>query len=605
MAYPEKTVTTTLDPVGNRLSEVTTDASRAPTSAKTYVYDIRDRLLSIVDSVAPANNATFTWDANGNQTGKSAGGVEHGFLFDALDRLVEVQRNGLLLERYSFDPSGYRIRKAGPDGIFRYVRDDGAILQQTDDAGTTLVRYEWGGDRLVARHESSGGREYYLFDALGSPVALSQPDGSLSARYRWDAWGNLRSSLGTSTNPFGFTGYEKDENSGLYYAKARFYEPTLGRFLTEDPVNGFAERPPSLHRYSYGQANPAVFVDRDGRVVETLWDVASLGLGIYSLVQDVKSGNVGGAALDVLGIAADAVATAVPFLPGGAGAAIKASRGASKAIELLQTADRISSLGQGAAGALISLEEGNNAAAALQAGLTGLGAKGTVRAASKSAGFAADADKAVSHLVDEASKALPSKVETGGPRVAPEMAASELGEARGLRLAEGNKGDIVAAKADAPRSAPAKISAEQGLEPVLPASSGAPGKGESVYVHVDDAGNETYIGITDDLPRRAGEHRLDPTKTGTGMVPRTDPLTHDQARTIEAMKIRDRLAEARAKGLIDGTEPVQEQLQKAGLDNKNRGRDPSGWLDLDPDDYLRDMGGTAFDIRTPPLKDKP
>ena len=89
------------------------------------------------------------------------------------------------------------------------------------------------------------------------------------------------------------------------------------------------------------------------------------------------------------------------------------------------------------------------------------------------------------------------------------------------------------------------------------------------------------------------------------MVPRTDPLTHDQARTIEAMKIRDRLAEARAKGLIDGTEPVQEQLQKAGLDNKNRGRDPSGWLDLDPDDYLRDMGGTAFDIRTPPLKDKP
>jgi hypothetical protein len=64
------------------------------------------------------------------------------------------------------------------------------------------------------------------------------------------------------------------------------------------------------------------------------------------------------------------------------------------------------------------------------------------------------------------------------------------------------------------------------------------------------------------------------------------------------MRIRQRLSEARAKGLIDGTESVEEQLRKAGLLNKNRGRDPSRWLDLDPDDFIKEFDET-FNIRTP------
>ncbi len=123
-------------------------------------------------------------------------------------------------------------------------------------------------------------------------------------------------------------------------------------------------------------------------------------------------------------------------------------------------------------------------------------------------------------------------------------------------------------------------------------------KGERVYQHLDEAGDVNYIGITDDLKRRAGQHRLDKAKSGQSMKPMTDVLTHDQASTIEAMKIRQRLAEARAKGLIDGTEPVAEQLRKAGLLNNNRGRDPSRWIDIDPDDFIKDFDD-IFDIRTP------
>jgi RHS repeat-associated protein len=93
---------------------------------------------------------------------------------------------------------------------------------------------------------------------------LSKPDGTLQARYRWDAWGNLRSQAGSSFNLFGFTGYQKDGETGLYYAQARFYDPELGRFLSEDPQDGKAQTPPSLHRYLYAYANPAVFWDPRG-----------------------------------------------------------------------------------------------------------------------------------------------------------------------------------------------------------------------------------------------------------------------------------------------------------------------------------------------------
>jgi hypothetical protein len=123
--------------------------------------------------------------------------------------------------------------------------------------------------------------------------------------------------------------------------------------------------------------------------------------------------------------------------------------------------------------------------------------------------------------------------------------------------------------------------------------------GERVYVHYDEAGKINYIGITEDLEVRAGQHRLDPSKTGETMKPITDALTHDQARTIEGMLIRQRLQEARSKGLITGREPIEEQLQKAGLLNKNRGRDVSRWIeDLDPDDFIKEFD-EIFDIKTP------
>jgi RHS repeat-associated protein len=81
-----------------------------------------------------------------------------------------------------------------------------------------------------------------------------------------DAWGNHRfpAELDASKNRFGFTGYELDKETGLYNAKARYFDPNFGRFLTQDSYLGQIDNPPSLHRYFYANANPTAYVDLTG-----------------------------------------------------------------------------------------------------------------------------------------------------------------------------------------------------------------------------------------------------------------------------------------------------------------------------------------------------
>ena len=81
----------------------------------------------------------------------------------------------------------------------------------------------------------------------------------------------------------------------------------------------------------YAYANPTVYVDPDGNVVETAWDIANIGMGIASFGTNIVAGNYLGAAVDAVGVVADTVAAVIPGAPGGAGSAIKASRGAKAA----------------------------------------------------------------------------------------------------------------------------------------------------------------------------------------------------------------------------------------------------------------------------------
>ena len=85
-----------------------------------------------------------------------------------------------------------------------------------------------------------------------------------------------------------------------------------------------------------------VSVDPDGAAAETVFDIASIGVGVASFISNVRKGNVGAAIVDAVGVVVDSAAAAVPFVPGGAGIAIKAIRGADK----ITDADRLGDAGE-------------------------------------------------------------------------------------------------------------------------------------------------------------------------------------------------------------------------------------------------------------------
>jgi hypothetical protein len=141
------------------------------------------------------------------------------------------------------------------------------------------------------------------------------------------------------------------------------------------------EETASLNRSSYGHNNPNKFRDPSGNYVESAWDIFSLGVGLVSFAYNIKEGQYGAAALDAVGIVADTVALAVPLLPGGAGAAIKASRAVQATVKGLQTVDRAANAGMAVANAYVEYTQGNYGWAALNAGFAVLGAKGAYESA--------------------------------------------------------------------------------------------------------------------------------------------------------------------------------------------------------------------------------
>ena len=99
--------------------------------------------------------------------------------------------------------------------------------------------------------------------------------------------------------------------------------------------------PQMLNHYSYCRNNPLIYKDPSGHIIETVWDVANVVMDAASFVSNVKNGNVGAAIVDGVALVVDAAATAVPGIPGGVGAGLKAYRAADEVIDAVKTVDKV------------------------------------------------------------------------------------------------------------------------------------------------------------------------------------------------------------------------------------------------------------------------
>ncbi len=198
--------------------------------------------------------AGSTYDANGNTLTSGA----RSFGWDSQNRLISAA--GITM---AYDDDGNRVAK----GATQHLVDDNnptGLPQVVEElTGGNVVRsYTYGLDRISQRHFISGTWQtsFYSHDAHGDVRFLMDPVGAVTDTYDFDAWGNVVNQTGSTPNVFRYQGDQFDSETGLYYLRARYFDPLAGRFLSVDPLAGQGERP-----YLYTGADPENRADPTGR----------------------------------------------------------------------------------------------------------------------------------------------------------------------------------------------------------------------------------------------------------------------------------------------------------------------------------------------------
>ena len=183
------------------------------------------------------------------------------YVYNAENRLVRAtvqSGNNVSVEEYKYDYAGNRIAKSSEGEYTKYLLDINGeltyVLAEMNYDDTEKCYYTRG-DELISQ-ERDGKKSYYVYDGHGSVRALADENGKVTDKYVYDAFGNLISSVGSTKNDFLFCGEQFDPVTGLYYLRARYMNPSVGRFITMDSYEGSIDDPVSLHKYVYANANP-------------------------------------------------------------------------------------------------------------------------------------------------------------------------------------------------------------------------------------------------------------------------------------------------------------------------------------------------------------
>lgn len=230
----------------------------------TYVYDaVGNRVRTIQNGITTeyATNsmnqyttvgaATYEYDADGNMVSKTDAGDRWSYTYDEDSLLTQV----LTPEgtwRFEYDAFGNRIATIRDRQRTEYLLDPASpadVVSEYHAPGSLIAHYVHGLG-LTSRLTATGEARYYAFDAVGSVVGLSGPDGSYSNRYSYLPFGQRLASVERAGNPFTFVGRwgVMTESGGLHFMRARYYDSKVGRFIAEDPIGILGE--PNLYLYT-------------------------------------------------------------------------------------------------------------------------------------------------------------------------------------------------------------------------------------------------------------------------------------------------------------------------------------------------------------------
>ena len=267
----------TYDEYSNRATKTSTN------SITNYIYDSNNRLLreTMEMSSETVINA-YNYDNNGNlyskmiervtEVANGSPSVGMGIMgldsdtesilynYNGFNQLTSVVKGSESIS-YDYNPNGLRNSKTVGEVMTSHIWDGMHMVGEYQNGDITAKYLR--GLRLVARQYDNT-TEYYNFNGHGDTTSLVDASGNVVVNYAFDAFGNQLTEAQNDTNPFRYCGEYQDFETDMIYLRARYYDPGIGRFISEDPIKD------GLNWYVYCGGNPVNFWDPSGLADEYL-----------------------------------------------------------------------------------------------------------------------------------------------------------------------------------------------------------------------------------------------------------------------------------------------------------------------------------------------
>jgi len=229
------------------------DGNTLSGNGRVSAWDSQNRLVSCIIN---GGTSTYKYGADGLRRQKTTNGTTTDYAYDSTMMVREGHATGGSLTPATVTAT-YLIGPQGPE----YRRDDTPAGTETDSQGRTVTKVRW-----------------YVYDGLGSVVGEVDPLGNLTSSPRYDVYGAVRANAGTATSKQGFVGglgHVSDTETGLIYMRARYYDPAMGRFASEDKQGS------GVNWFIYCVDSPTNRVDRSGQIdADLAWDLMQAVAGI-------------------------------------------------------------------------------------------------------------------------------------------------------------------------------------------------------------------------------------------------------------------------------------------------------------------------------------
>ena len=247
------------DNYGNRRIFMQTDDQKNTKTSVKYTFDSKNKLVKSHFSCYNSDtsqtrsvNTNYTYDDFGNTVSVTENDeLAKTYTYDAFNRLSTYTADGVTAS-YTYDGDNLRQSKTVNGSTVNHLLDGANVVADIRPDSTNIYVYGNG----VELFKTGGQTSRYTKSYRGDVTAVTT--GDTKTEYFYDAFGNKQTDTDTSTNPFEYCGEYFDDETGLIYLRNRYYDPTIGRFITEDPARD------GENWYVYAGNNPVSFVDPNG-----------------------------------------------------------------------------------------------------------------------------------------------------------------------------------------------------------------------------------------------------------------------------------------------------------------------------------------------------